>query len=68
VTKNIIKTFSRNESGRFGALKSDSTHQFFRNACIKLKNWWVESDFKAPNLPLSLRLKVLMMFLVTTHR
>jgi len=20
--------------------------------------WWVESDFKAPNLPLSLRLKV----------
>jgi hypothetical protein len=22
-----------------------------------LKNWWVESDFKAPNLPLSLRLK-----------
>jgi hypothetical protein len=24
---------SRNESGRFGALKSDSTHHFFRNAC-----------------------------------
>ena len=23
---------SRNESGRFGALKSDSTHHFFRNA------------------------------------
>jgi hypothetical protein len=23
-----------------------------------LKKWWVESDFKAPNLPLSLRLKV----------
>jgi hypothetical protein len=22
------------------------------------KKWWVESDFKAPNLPLSLRLKV----------
>jgi hypothetical protein len=22
-----------------------------------LKKWWVESDFKAPNLPLSLRLK-----------
>jgi hypothetical protein len=21
-----------------------------------LKKWWVESDFKAPNLPLSLRL------------
>ena len=26
---------SRNERGRFGALKSDSTHHFFRNACIK---------------------------------
>jgi hypothetical protein len=25
----------RNESGRFGALKSDSTHYFFRNACAK---------------------------------
>jgi hypothetical protein len=23
-----------------------------------LKKWWVESDFKAPNLPLSLRFKV----------
>ena len=23
-----------------------------------LNKWWVESDFKAPNLPLSLRLKV----------
>jgi hypothetical protein len=23
-----------------------------------LKKWWVESDFKAPNFPLSLRLKV----------
>ena len=22
-----------------------------------LKKWWIESDFKAPNLPLSLRLK-----------
>jgi hypothetical protein len=22
-----------------------------------VKKWWVESDFKAPNLPLSLRLK-----------
>ena len=22
-----------------------------------LKKWWVESDFKAPNLPLALRLK-----------
>jgi hypothetical protein len=24
---------NRNESGRFGALKSDSTHHFFRNVC-----------------------------------
>jgi hypothetical protein len=29
---------SRNESGRFGALKSDSTHHFFRNACTKSGN------------------------------
>jgi hypothetical protein len=27
---------NRNESGRFGALKSDSTHHFFRNVCTKL--------------------------------
>ena len=26
---------NRNESGRFGALKSDSAHHFFRNACTK---------------------------------
>ena len=26
---------SVNESGRFGVLKSDSTHHFFRNACTK---------------------------------
>ena len=26
---------SRNENGRIGALKSDSTHHFFRNACTK---------------------------------
>jgi hypothetical protein len=26
---------SHNESRRFSALKSDSTHHFFRNACIK---------------------------------
>ena len=25
---------------------------------VFLKKWWVESDFKAPNLPLSLRSKV----------
>ena len=28
-------TFERNESGRFGTLKSDSIHHFFRNACTK---------------------------------
>ena len=36
--KNYYRTpepLSRNESGRFGALKSDSTHHFFRNACTK---------------------------------
>ena len=30
-----FKVMNRNESGRFGALKSDSTHHFFRNACTK---------------------------------
>jgi hypothetical protein len=29
------ETLSRNERGRFGASKSDSTHIFFRNACTK---------------------------------
>ena len=29
------ETLSRNERGRFGALKSDSTHHFFRNARTK---------------------------------
>ena len=29
-------TFERNESVRFGGLKSDSTHHFFRNACTKI--------------------------------
>jgi hypothetical protein len=28
-------TLNRNESGRFGALKSDSTQNIFRNACTK---------------------------------
>ena len=31
----ILEPLNRNESGRFGALKSDSTHHFFRNACTK---------------------------------
>jgi hypothetical protein len=29
------ETLSRNERGRVGSLKSDSTHHFFRNACTK---------------------------------
>ena len=32
---NRMETLSRNERGRVGALKSDSTHHFFRNACTK---------------------------------
>jgi hypothetical protein len=32
---NQSEPLNRNESGRFGALKSDSTHHFFRNACTK---------------------------------
>jgi hypothetical protein len=31
----IRNLLSRNESGRFGALKADSAHHFFRNACTK---------------------------------
>ena len=30
-----FEPLSRNESGKFGALKSNSTHHFFRNACTK---------------------------------
>jgi hypothetical protein len=53
---------SRNESGRF----TDKISQQPENCENRndpdlvqafLKKWWVESDFKAPNLPLSLRLK-----------
>jgi hypothetical protein len=29
---------SRNERWRFGALKSDSTRHFFRNACTKSRS------------------------------
>jgi hypothetical protein len=31
----IRVTLNRNERARFGELKSDSTHHFFRNACTK---------------------------------
>jgi hypothetical protein len=27
----VVQALNRNESGRFGALKSDSTHHFFTN-------------------------------------
>ena len=37
ITKIIssVQPLSRHESGRFGALKSDSNHHLFRNACTK---------------------------------
>jgi hypothetical protein len=31
----VYSGLNRNESGRIGALKSDSTHHFFRNTCTK---------------------------------
>ena len=34
-TNKQMHALSRDESGRFGALKSDSIHHFFRNACTK---------------------------------
>jgi hypothetical protein len=42
VNKNVKIIFNRNDP--------DLVQAF-------LKKWWVESDFKAPNLPLSLQLK-----------
>jgi hypothetical protein len=35
----LWRSLNRNESGRFGALKSDSTHYFFRNACTTDSTW-----------------------------
>jgi hypothetical protein len=43
---------NRNESERFGALKSDSTHHFFRNACTK-SGWLRFSQFSGCWLILS---------------
>jgi hypothetical protein len=40
------------ESGRFGALRSDSTHHFFRNACTKSGSLWF-SQFSGSWLILS---------------
>jgi hypothetical protein len=47
-TSNYV--LNRNESGRFGALKSDSTHHFFRNACTKSGSLRF-SQFSAPPCP-----------------
>ena len=46
-THNFIKRQNRSATGK---LKTVMTLAF-------LKKWWVESDFKAPNLPLLLRFK-----------
>jgi hypothetical protein len=35
INTDIVIPLSCNESGSFGALKSDSTHHFLRNACTK---------------------------------
>jgi hypothetical protein len=43
----------------FGALRPKDFKNYLALMVIQafLKKWWAESDFKAPNLPLSLRLK-----------
>jgi hypothetical protein len=35
-----VTSQQRNGSGRFGTVKSDSTHHFFGNACIKSGPLW----------------------------
>jgi hypothetical protein len=51
---------SRNESGRFDKISQQPENCENRNdpdlIQAFLKKWWIESDFKAPNLPLSLPL------------
>jgi hypothetical protein len=57
---------NRNESGRFGALKSDSTHHFFRNACAKsgslrfsqFSGCWLILSFYSVNVPVVFRMKI----------
>jgi nitrogen fixation-related uncharacterized protein len=60
-TTQKIKDLNRNESGRFGALKSDSTHHFFRNACTK-SGWSCQCLFahvsKRPTLKYTLDIVV----------
>jgi hypothetical protein len=63
---NNILPLSRNESGRFGALKSDSTHYFFRNACTKsgslrfsqFSGCWLILSVYIPEVWNSIRIKV----------
>jgi hypothetical protein len=63
---------NRNESGRFGALKSDSTHHFFRNACTKSKK--VNTSFKniwqtwGPALPTLLADLMIFFFFFSTAK
>jgi hypothetical protein len=47
------KYIHRQNQSTTGKLKTVMTLTWYSH----LKKWWVESDFKAPNLPLSLRLK-----------
>ena len=50
-THNYINRQNQSTTGKLWNCDPDLVQAF-------LKEWWVESDFKAPNLPLSIRLKV----------
>ena len=61
----VITKLPNSEQSYKGKVK---THNYINRQTVKtvmtltwyrhfLKKWWVESDFKAPNLPLSLRFK-----------
>jgi hypothetical protein len=62
----VITKLPNSEQSYKGKVKTDKISQQPENSKNRndpdlvqafLKKWWVESDFKAPNLPLSLRLK-----------
>jgi hypothetical protein len=62
----VITKLPNSEQSYKGKVKTDKISQQPENCKNRndpdlvqafLKKWWVESDFKAPNLPLSLRLK-----------
>ena len=59
-----LRTILQRESHKYIDRQNQSTTENCENrndldlVQTFLKKWWVESDFKAPNLPLSLRLKV----------